>query len=856
MAQYEGLTTERVMELQKRYGKNIIEPVSGHSFICKLKNIIREPIYILLGVSAAIYFLLGEMFDGSMMLLFVLFVVGIDILQETRTGNALNKLREYSEPKAVVIRDGIKKQIDSKELVPGDVLLVFEGNKIPADGILISSSGLCVDESIMTGEALGVWKEAESKSEDDNNAAIEEQPCFRSDYCYAQTMVLLGCGTILVDKTGCNTQYGRTAMSIVKADEKVSLLQSRMNELAGLCTRISCFILLGVSLATFFNTKGLPIHKRLIESLLAGVVLALSMIPGEFPIIRSVFLSMGALRLARKNALVRKLAAVETLGLVSVLCVDKTGTITNNKMQVTDFWHAQGEGDGLCRALALSCREDTYDPMEEAMMSYCGLRCHKGKLVSDCLKACIISGKEGVLIREYPFTNELKAMGRVWDYNSSRIIAAKGSPETIMQLCNIPSYRITKILEKIDELAGKGCRVIAVAERSLTEDETVPESLLECSMFLKGVIGLADPPRIGIEEKIKAIYGSGMQIIMITGDHQATAAAIAGNIGLKHANRIITGKELTELTDEELKTAVKECNIFARVLPLHKLRIIKALKDNGEVTAMTGDGVNDCAALKAADIGVSMGRYGSEVCREAADLVLLDDNLQTILDSVEDGRRIYMNIGKAVGYVLAIHIPIALISLLAPLIGIPMEEIMLYPLHIVILELIMDPICSVAFERLPSEEGIMSGKPYKADSLLLTGWGFIKSIIQGTVIFAVCFFTYYSLLMSSFSHETARAAGFAILILANIFLVMENCSASESIIRIIYKLRHEKGIWLLDLIMLLELVLMLYSPISAYLGFTALSPAMLTFTSIAAIISVFWYEGIKLILRKRRQRDY
>ena len=850
MTHPKGLTTKQVRELQNIYGLNEIRAVKKRKLSKKLAHIVMEPIYVLLACSAIIYFTLGEMIDGILMIAFVVFVIGIDVLQEARTGNTLKKLRDLSEPKIKVIRDNKEVMINSTELVPGDIMMISEGVKIPADGVLLSSNGLCVDESILTGESEGVWKY--TTSTDSGHPGVECKEYFRRDYCYTGTLVILGNGIVAVEKTGNDTEYGQIAEQIIKTAPESSLLQKQMGKLARQCTKIAGILLLMVCAVTFINLRGYPTQQRLIESFLAGVVLALSMVPGEFPVIQSVFLSMGALRLAKKNALIRRLSAVETLGAVSVLCIDKTGTITANKMEVVKFWHPDYEENGLCRAVALSCKEDTYDPMEIAMLKYCGIRCHKGKLESDCLKACILSSTQGKYIRDYPFTNELKAMGQVWQFGREIIIAAKGSSETILPLCILTCEQEDRATNKINELSEKGLRVIAVAERIQKKEEDVPESLMECRLFLKGIVGLSDPPRENIKEQIKACYQAGIRIMMITGDHPVTASTVAKDIGMKSYDVVMTGKDVTGLSCNQLKEAVKSCNLFARVLPIHKMRIVKALKDNGEITAMTGDGVNDSPALKIADIGVAMGKHGSEVSREAADLILLDDNLETILDSVGDGRRIFQNILKAIGYVFAIHIPIALISLTAPLIGIPKDALMLLPLHIVLLELVMDPTCSVALERQPAEDDVMRKPPRNPNAKLVTSGLLLKSLMQGLAVYLISFFTYFYLYKAGYPVETARTAGYAILVLANIFLVLVNCSETESFLRIIKKVRRERGIWLINAITAVELIIMVYTPAAKFLELTPLRLPMLLSVILLSCLSVFWYEAVKLWKRRNR----
>jgi Ca2+-transporting ATPase len=368
------------------------------------------------------------------------------------------------------------------------------------------------------------------------------------------------------------------------------------------------------------------------------------------------------------------------------------------------------------------------------------------------------------------------------------------------------------------------------------------------------MIGLSDPPRENMNKNIESSYEAGIRVVMITGDHPITATAIAGSVGIRNESHVITGDEITRMSDEKLRAKVKECNVYARVLPLHKLRIVKALKDNGEIVAMTGDGVNDSPAQKIADIGIAMGKHGSEVCREAADLILLDDNFSTILDSIHDGRRIYQNIVKTIGYVLAIHIPIALVSLVAPMLGISPEALLLLPVHIVLLELVMDPTCSITLERQPAEDNIMKKPPRSPRNQLLTSKLLLKSVFQGFMIFLATFSIYYKLLALSYPLELARTAGFTILVLSNVFLVLVNCSDTESILQTLKKIRLDKGIWAVNLVILATLAIMIYSPLHKKLGFMPLSIPKLALVTGIALAAVLWYELVKVVKRAKNKR--
>ncbi|MHB8130041.1 MAG: cation-translocating P-type ATPase [Mobilitalea sp.] len=863
MTQHLGLTMKEAKERQDQYGKNEISTKNKGKILRKIMLIFSEPIYLLLSCASIIYFILGEPVDGAIMIAFVIFVIGIDVFQDTRTGNALRKLKEISTPKIKVIREGMELLIPGEDLVPGDYMMLCEGVKIPADGYLISETGLCIDESILTGESLGIWKYARdnssvSQSEYNDikryNKITGSNEYFKRDYCYTGTFVILGSGIVVVEKTGNYTEYGKIAEKIAKAPMENSLLQRQMKKLAKHCTYLAMALFVLVSLATFLNLSEYVISERIIHSILAGVVLALSMIPGEFPVILSVFLSMGALRLAKKKALIRHLPAVETLGAVSVLCMDKTGTITQNKMQVSDCFIVNRQEGKFCRIMALACKVGTYDPVEKAMLEYGEQLCIQCQTQVEEIMACSITNSKPILLKEYAFTNELKAMGQVWQEREKVVIAAKGSPETILSLCFLSTQQEHDVNIKIKQFLEKGLRVLAIADRTLLGSDEIPDSLLECQLFLRGIIGLADPPRQEMKAHINTCYDAGIRVVMITGDHPLTASTIANTVGIKNSKQVISGDEISKLSEEELRVKVKECNLFARVLPLHKMRIVKALKDNGEVVAMTGDGVNDSPAQKIANIGIAMGKHGSEVCREAADVILLDDNFSTILDSIKDGRRIYQNIVKTIGYVFAIHIPIALISLIAPMLGIEPTALLLLPLHIVLLELVMDPTCSVALERQPAEDNIMLKAPRSPLNQLLSAKRLAKSMIQGLIIFLASFGLYYVLLSLDYPVTLARTAGFSVLVLSNVLLVLVNCSETESFLLTIKKIRKDIGIWLVDAIILLGLCVMIYSPLYKIFGFAPLSASLFIIALVISVMAVLWYEFVKLVRRAIKQR--
>jgi len=825
-----GLTTKEALQRQEQFGKNELTPQKKDSFFHKVLHIICEPMFLLLLVAAGIYFILGEPQDGAIMLVFVIGIISIDVIQEWKTDKTLSALKDLSAPHVKVIRDGNEVTIASVDLVPGDLMMIYEGVKIPADGIVIKCSALCVDESSLTGEAEGVWKITTENVEPSTDY-------WRKDYCYAGTLAIQGTATIQVDKIGATTEYGKIGANVASAPDEPTPLQKQTGSLVKLCAGIAAVLFALVGVATYINIPDHAFGDRIIESILAGITLAMAMIPEEFPVILTVFLSMGAWRLAKKQSLVRKLPAVETLGAVSVLCVDKTGTITMNQMTVQDTWANGDDTNHLSEIMGLACETDAYDPMEKAML----VHCEKLGLTKDHLFG-------GKLITEYAFSNELKMMGRIWLHDDEIIVAAKGSPERILTICALSADERTNAEDKIREMSEQGLRVIAVGFMNPKTESEIPEKISDCSLTLCGLVGLADPPRESVKNDIALCNKAGIRVVMITGDNGITAASIAQKIGMLNADHIITGDMLNEMTDDELCEKVKDVSIFSRVVPEHKMRIVKAFKQNGEIVAMTGDGVNDAPALKYADIGIAMGKRGSEVSREAADLILMDDNFSTIVYTVKDGRRVYDNIRKAVGYVFTIHIPIAFAALLAPMLGVGPASLFLLPLHVVLLELVIDPTCSIVLERQPAETDIMDRKPRNPKEKLLNASVLLKSITQGLALFAASFGTYYYLLEQNPENAAlARTMGFAIIMLANLFLVQVNSSDHDFAYQSFKRLAKDKVMWTVNIGTIAGLIVILYTPVNSFLKFTPLSLSQL-FTALGiAAISILWYEVVKLI---------
>jgi Ca2+-transporting ATPase len=818
---YSGLSSQEVIKLQQEHGRNELVPEQKDTFFRKVLEIIEEPMFLLLFGTAMLYFILGEPKDGSIMICFVAFMVGINVFQEWRTDRTLQALKDLSSPKVRVIRNGVIEKLDSKELTAGDLMLLEEGEKISADGQIIEMFDLGIDESTLTGESDVVWKKINLSPED-------EEAHWRRNYCYAGTAVTQGSAIVKVMAIGLKTEYGKIGLDILSAPQQPTPLEKQTRYLIKVCSMIGLLLFIMVALATYVHTESI------IGSILSGITLAMAMIPEEFPVILTVFLAMGAWRLAQKKSLIRRMPSVETLGSVSVLCVDKTGTLTKNKMTLQELSPFKGVAAAdLLYWAALGCETEPYDPMEQAILA---------RAVSDGInKQELFSNK---LLLEYSFDSATKMMGHVWEINGAPSLAAKGSPESILPLCGLSTEDNARLEAEQIALASKGYRVIAVAKR--TDMPSIPDKLSNNELELLGLLGLEDPPREAVPGAVKLCTQAGIRVVMITGDNGITAKSIAGKIGIPHSDEVITGKEIDGMSDEELKEKIKTANIFARVIPKHKMRIVRAFKEIGEIVAMTGDGVNDAPALKYADIGIAMGKRGTGVAREAADMILLDDNFTTIVETVKDGRRIYDNIKKAVCYVFVIHIPIALIALMTPIIHLPL---LLLPIHVVLLELIIDPTCSIIFERQPAEEDIMDRPPRSSRESLVNTSMMIKALLQGLSIFAVALGSYSFLYENGAPVELARTFAIVVLGFSNLFLVYVNQSNKQFALAMLLKWR-DKVIILVNAAIFAALALIVYLPA----GNSVAKTMPLSFNEVAAAIGLaalatLWWELVKVFQR-------
>ena len=778
---YIGLTKDEVIKSREKYGLNEMEKKKKENFLQKILSVFMEPMFLLLIVTASIYFILGDVGDGIIMLCFVLFISGIEFIQEQKTDNALEELNSLSALNIKVIREGKVVIIDSKDIVVGDIVLLEEGDKISADGVILECQGLGINESTLTGESEIVYK----KLTDESNHH------FKLNMCYSGTDVVNGSAIIQITAVGIHTEYGKIGNALNSISKEKTPLEKQIKKLIIVCTIISLLFFVAVIIINFIYNKDMVLKNRIIESILSGITVAMATIPEEIPVVLTVFLAMGAWGLTKKKTLTRNMKAVETLGAVTVLCTDKTGTLTQNKMTVKETFAKEKD---FLLVSSLACPKEPYDPMEIAIQDYC----FKNKLSKKVYNS--------TLEHEYIFNNEDKMMGQIWKIDNHNVLCVKGAYESVLPLCNVDPKERKEIERQTEKYSSLGYRVLAVAKRDNIEE--IPKKLKDNPLTFVGLIALVDPPRRGVKQSIQSCYQAGVRVIMITGDNGETAKGIAKQIGLEHNENVITGLELENMSDEELKRRVKDTNIFARVYPNHKMRIVTALQENNEVVAMTGDGVNDAPALKKAEIGIAMGQRGTNVAKEAADMILMDDNFNTIVDAIKNGRTIYNNIKKAISYILVIHIPIALASLFVPLLNLPT---LLLPIHIVLLELIIDPTSSIIFQRLKSDKNVMNEKPRKMTAPIMDKKNVMKCVLQGLVIFLAFFGSYYYFIKTGTNQKFAVTFAFTVLVLSNILVVYVLQSDEYAIKNFITDLK-DKVIVLINSVILIMLFLLLYVP--------------------------------------------
>ncbi|OPY12790.1 MAG: Calcium-transporting ATPase 1 [Syntrophus sp. PtaB.Bin001] len=841
---FPGLSEAEAAKRLKEEGYNELPSSRRRSIWTIAFEVVREPMFLLLVACGIIYFFLGDVHEALMLLGFVVVVMGITLYQERKTERALEALRDLSSPRALVIRDGIERRIAGREIVRGDILVVKEGDRIPADGLLLSCLSLMVDESLLTGESVPVRKSADPCVVGMGRPGGDDLP-----FIYSGTMVVQGQCIAEVQATGISTELGKIGRALQDVVPEQSLLQRETSRL------VRNLAVLGLSLCAlvivvYGLTRGSWLH-----GFLAGITLAMATLPEEFPVVLTVFLALGAWRISQKRVLTRRVPAIETLGSATVLCVDKTGTLTENRMSVckmfsrNEYFTLENSASShlpeafhlLTEFSILASQIDPFDPMEKAIK----------QLGDNYLKGTEHLHSDWTLVHEYPLSPELLSLSRVWKSPDGRdyIIAAKGSPEAIADLCHFDGKQMEDLSRHITALADEGLRVLGVA-RARFEASPLPDEQHDFVFEFLGLIGLADPVRATVPESIRECRNAGIRVVMITGDYPGTALNIARQIGLASGDSFITGPELDAMSNDELQRRIATVNIFARVVPEQKLRLVDALKANGEIVAMTGDGVNDAPALKSAHIGIAMGGRGTDVARESASLVLLDDDFSSIVQAVKLGRRIFDNIRKAVAYILAIHVPIAGISLIPVLFKWPL---VLMPVHILFLELIIDPACSIVFENEREENDIMNRSPRASHEPLLNSRTLAISLLQGISVLGILLAVFIVSLHEGHGERDARALTFTTLIVANLCLILTNRSWSRTILVTLKS--PNPALWWVIGGTVLFLGLVLYFPfLRNIFKFDRLHSFDLWLCLGAGGLGILWFEGLKLFNGFRNKR--
>ena len=828
-----GLTAAEVLERRERDGFNELPTARRRGIVANVFALLREPMSLLLLVCGGIYIAIGDRREGFMLLGFVVFIMALTLVQERKTERALEALRDLASPRALVIRGDERIRIAGRELVRDDVVVLAEGDRVPADAVIVQASHLAADESLVTGESVPV-----RKSIWDGALAVARPGGEDLPFVYAGTLVTAGAGIVRVHATGSRTEIGRIGIAMQTRDPQETPLQAEARSLVVKLAWVG-----GALSAIAAIGYGFVKHDAL-AGLLAGLTLAMAILPNEFPVVVTMFLALGAWRLSRRKVLARRIPAVESLGAVTVLCVDKTGTLTANRMTVSRI-HASEETFDVERLRSaplpesmhetveysiLASRKDPFDPMERAFKEL-----GEGQL----------AGTEHLhgdwqLVREYPLTRERLAVVQVWRApgHARAVVAAKGAPEALAVLCGLSADQRTHMEKGVLALAAEGLRVLAIA-RSEVEESAAPEDPAALGLRFVGLVGLADPVRESVPAAVAECRTAGIRVVMLTGDYPSTAQAIARRAGLDAA-RVIVGAELAAMSDDQLRERVRDTSVFARMLPEQKLRLVDAFAANGEIVGMTGDGVNDAPALKAAHVGIAMGGRGTDVAREAAAVVLLDDDFASLVHGVRTGRRIVDNLKKALAYILAVHLPIVGLTLVPIAMGWPL---VLMPIHIAFLHLVIDPACSVVFEAQPAEVDVMLRPPRNARAPMFGGRVIGLSSAQGAAVLIVVLGVYFVALRLGKVEEEARALTFATFLIANLALIFTNRSWSRVIASSSLK---DVTLWAVTVGALLFLALVLYvPPLAALFRFAPLGPLDVALCFGAGALSIAWFEIVK-----------
>lgn len=759
-----GLSTGEAASRLAADGPNELPRAGRRSLFNIAGEVLREPMLVLLLGGGALYLVLGDLTEALILLAFATFSVVLTVVQETRTEHVLEALRDLSAPRALVIRNGERMRIAGRDVVRGDILVLDQGDRIAADARLVEATDLQVDESLLTGESLPVRKLAQAG---DDPARPERPGGEDQPFVYSGTLVSRGGGAACAIATGARTEIGKIGTTLATMTPEAPRLRAETTRIVRLFALGGGAVALAVVLLYGLTRGGW------IDALLAGIAIGMAMLPEEFPVVLTIFLAMGASRIGRAGVLTRRASAIETLGSATVLCTDKTGTLTENRMALAAVWLASGDLTDIDDLTNIPAAFD--DPLEVSISASAAVAVDPMEIAIHAAGTNHLPAS--ALVHSYGLRPDLLAMSNVWKQGDKFLIAAKGAPEAIAALCHLSAATAKKMTQAVDAMAAKGIRVLGVATATAPNKEWA-KSQSHYKFKLIGLIGLADPLRASVPDAVKQCRAAGIKVVMITGDYAATARAIAVSAGLADGD-VITGPELETLDDAALTKRLSSVSVFARIMPEQKLRIVEAYKAAGQVVAMTGDGVNDAPSLKSAHIGIAMGKRGTDVAREASAIVLLDDDFGSIVKAIALGRRIYDNIRKAMAFIFAVHVPLAGLALLPLLLGFP---ILFGPIHIALIEMIIDPVCALVFEAEEGEANGMKRKPRDPEaslfSLAMIGW----SVFQGAVAFALLASVYLTATFKGVSAADTRALTFVALIMAILALILVNRSFGTSLI--------------------------------------------------------------------------
>jgi len=821
----QGLTNEQVLDARKKYGQNKFDYKKDNGFVTALKQISQEPMILLLLVAAGIYFISGKTADGFFLISAIILVALISFYQDSRSRLALEKLKNLSQPKCKVIRDGKTVEINSEELVLGDSLVIDEGSSIAADGIIIHSNDFSVNESTLTGESLPVYKDAGSKD----------------NLIYNGTIVTSGLAIATITAIGNETKLGKIGSSLQSITEEKTPLEIQINNFVKKMAIAGLIVFLIVWGINYFHSK------NLLSSLLQALTLAMSILPEEIPVAFTFYMAIGAWRLMRMGIVVKQMKTVETLGSATIICTDKTGTLTENKMslakifalttnKITDPDDILKEDEKELIKVAMFASEPIpFDPMETALHDF------YGKITANDQRPSY------AMAHEYPLGGKPPMMTHIFENNEGRrIIAAKGAPEALINVSNLTIDEKERIEHIIKTLAMDGYRVLGVGE-AIYDGNNFPKNQQEFHFAFKGIVAFYDPPKKNIHSVLEQFYKAGIKVKIITGDNSATTSAIAKQISFKGYEKYINGDEVMRLGDNELQKIAAEKNVFTRMFPEAKLKIINALKSKNEIVAMTGDGVNDGPALKSAHIGIAMGKKGTEIAKQAASLILLEDDLSKMVDAVAIGRRIYANLKKAIRFIISIHIPIILTVFIPLALGWIYPNIF-SPIHIIFFELIMGPTCSIIYENEPMEKNAMNTPPRSFTKTFFNWKELAGSIIQGLIITAGTLFTYQFAITHGCNEALTRTMVFTTLITANIFLTFENRSFTYSIFTT-FRYKNNLVLLITGITILITALLLYITPLTKFFQFERLDFAQIGICILIGFISVIWYEGFQWIIK-------